>query len=253
MIHSIPTDVTTVERIGHREAMAITAVENRKFADQLRSFDADDWSKPTDCPLWDVRAMAAHVIGAAAGQVTPREFVRQKRAGKPVMVELGSPFWWDGMNEVQVRERAALTGDELIAEWDAVSPKALKSRTKLPRPIANLPVLRLPAPVGRQKLKYLFDIGFTRDVWTHRVDLAVATGRPFDADAEHDGRIIADIVAEWAGTHGEAFDLTLTGPAGGHFVTGTDGERVEIDALEFVRTLAERVDGTGVLRHPLPL
>ena len=63
--------------------------------------------------------MAAHVVGSAAGQVSPREFVRQKRKGKPVTAEIGGQFWWDGMNEVQVRERADLTTDELIAEWEA--------------------------------------------------------------------------------------------------------------------------------------
>ena len=29
----------------------------------LRALDADDWAKPTDCPAWDVRAMAGHVLG----------------------------------------------------------------------------------------------------------------------------------------------------------------------------------------------
>jgi hypothetical protein len=31
------------------------------------------------------------------------------------------------------------------------------------------------------------------------------------------------------------------------------GEHVEIDAIEFIRVLAGRQPGTGVLRHPLPL
>ena len=32
-------------------------------ADQLRSLAPDDWGKQTDCPLWDVRAMAGHSTG----------------------------------------------------------------------------------------------------------------------------------------------------------------------------------------------
>ena len=31
-------DVTTIERIGHDEAIAITTVENRRFLEQLRRF-----------------------------------------------------------------------------------------------------------------------------------------------------------------------------------------------------------------------
>ena len=154
---------------------------------------------------------------------------------------------------MQVRERASRTTAELMEEWDARSARALQARRRLPRPIARLPLINLPAPVGRQPVWYLMDIGFTRDVWAHRIDLATATGRAFDADREHDGRILADLVAEWATTHGEPFTLDLEGPAGGHYTQGTDGEAVRIDAVEFVRTLAGRVEGEGVLRHPLPL
>jgi uncharacterized protein (TIGR03083 family) len=253
MMTSTPTDVTSIERIAHDEAMAITAVENRKFADQLRSLDSDDWAKPTPCELWDVRAMAAHVVGAAAAQISPREFLRQVRAGKPVVTEIGAQYWWDGMNEIQVRERASLTTDELIAEWVTNSEKARAARAKLPRLIARLPLLNLPAPVGRQPLAYLFDIGFTRDVWAHRIDIATATGHPMDLDADHDGRIVADIVAEWATTHGEPFTLELTGPAGGSYTADGGGEAITVDTLDFISILAQRAEGPGVLRHKLPL
>jgi uncharacterized protein (TIGR03083 family) len=246
-------DVTTIARIKHAEAMEIAEVENRKFGAALRALDTDDWAKPTDCARWDVRALAAHVVGSAAGQASPREFFRQVRAGRPVVKEIGAEYWWDGMNEIHVRERAGLSPDELIDEWDRNSAAALAARRKLPRLIARLPLLNLPAPVHRQPLSYLFDMGFTRDVWMHRVDLSQAAGTVFDADADHDGRIVADLVAEWAGTHGEPFSLTLTGPAGGSYAAGTGGERVEMDAVEFCRVLAGRVVGTGVLRHPLPL
>jgi uncharacterized protein (TIGR03083 family) len=246
-------DASTIPRVTHDEAMAIAAVENRKFADQLRSFEPGDWERPTDCTRWDVRALAAHVVGAAASQASPREFVRQVRKGRPIVTEIGAQFWWDGMNELQVRERAHLSTDELIAEWNEISPRALRSRSRLPRPIARLPLLDLPAPVGRKPLAYLFDMGFTRDVWMHRIDLACATGKTVDHDADHDGRMVADMVAEWATTHGEPFTLELEGPAGGHFTAGEGGEHVRIDTTEFFRILAERAHGDGVLRHTLPL
>ena len=246
-------DVIAVPRIAHDEAMQITAAENAKFAALLHSFEPADLTKPTDCALWDARALAAHVVGSAASQASPREFVRQVRKGRPLMTEIGSPFWWDGMNHLQVRERAGLSIEQLLAEWDAGSAKALRARTRLPRPIARLPLLKLPAPIGRQPLSYLFDIGFTRDVWMHRIDLAKAAGKTLDLDRDHDGRIVADIIAEWAATHGEPFTLTLGGPAGGNYRSGTGGEHVDLDAIEFCRVLAERGQGTGILRHHLPL
>jgi len=246
-------NVTSITRIDHDEAMQITAVENRKFAALMESLSPTQWSAPTECPLWDVRAMAAHLVGSAAGQASPREFFRQKRGGKPICKELGSPFWWDGMNELQVRERSSSTSEQLITEWTTVSAQALKSRTKMPRPIASLKLLNLPEPVGRQPLSYLFDIGFTRDVWAHRIDIAHAIAVEPDHDAAHDGRILADIIAEWAHIHGEPFTLVLDGPAGGTFVQGTGGEEVHISVVDFVRTLAERTTASGVLRHTLPL
>jgi hypothetical protein len=71
--------------------------------------------------------------------------------------------------------------------------------------------------------------------------------------AEHDGRLVADIVAEWAERYGHTFELVLEGPAGGKFRQGEDGERVEIDAIDFIRVLSGRLPGTGVLRNQFPL
>ena len=246
-------DVASLTRVDHDEAMRITAVEYRKFAELMRSLSPDEWAAPTNCTLWDVRAMCAHVVGSAAGQRSPREFFRQKRGGKPINAELGLVNWWDGMNELQVRERAGLSTDELIAEWAEVAPRALKARTKMPKLIRSLPLLPLPEPVGRQKVSYLFDTGFTRDVWMHRIDIAVAIGREPDFDADHDGRIVDDIVTEWARIHREPFVLQLRGPAGGTFTQGTDGEHVTIDTVDFMLILAERAEGDVVLRNKLPL
>lgn len=248
-----PIDVTSITRIDHDEAMQITAVENRKFGELLRALSPEQWSTPTECTRWDVRAMVAHLVGSAASQASPREFFRQKRRGRPVRAELDLPFWWDGMNELQVRERSSSTAEQLIAEWDRVAIAALKSRTKMPRPIAGLKLLKLPAPVGRQPLSYLFDMGFTRDVWAHRIDIAHATGTEPRLDAAHDGRIFADIVAEWAATHGEPFVLAIDGLAGGTYRQGSGGDEIRLGVVDFVRTLAQRVAGDGVLRHPLPL
>jgi hypothetical protein len=102
-------------------------------------------------------------------------------------------------------------------------------------------------------LKYLLDVGFTRDVWAHRIDIRTALGRSTHLTAAHDGRLVGDLVAEWAVLHGESFELVLHGPAGGMFCQGAGGEHVDIDALDFVRVLSGRLSGPGVLRHPLPL
>ena len=60
---------------------------------------------------------------------------------------------------------------------------------------------------------FVTDVILTRDPWMHRVDLARATGRAMALTADHDGVIVDDVVREWAGRHGQAYRLTLTGPA----------------------------------------
>jgi hypothetical protein len=49
-----------------------------------------------------------------------------------------------------------------------------------------------------------------------------------------------------------AFTLTLTGPAGGEYVSGENGEHITIDAVEFCRTLSGRATGTGLLTQEVP-
>ena len=246
-------DVQSIPRIRHDEAMRLAKTENERFTDLLESLDPAAWSKPTDCPRWSVKDIAAHVIGSAAAQASPREFVRQVRQGRRLLPEIKDGKWWDGMNELQVVERRSMSGADVSRAWTPAAERALTARRRLPRPVARLPLLPLPDPVGRQPVSYLFDAGFTRDVWMHRIDIARASDQVFVADSAHDGRLLEDVVAEWAATHGEPFDLILTGEAGGHYTSGSAGERVELDAIDFARTLAGRATGDGLLRHPLPL
>jgi hypothetical protein len=63
---------------------------------------------------------------------------------------------------------------------------------------------------------------------------------------------VADVVDEWAQRHGRPFELVLTGPAGGRWQVGTGGERIELDAVEFCRTLSGRVEGHGLLATAVP-
>jgi hypothetical protein len=59
-------------------------------------------------------------------------------------------------------------------------------------------------------------------------------------------------VAEWARRLGKPVTLVLAGPAGGTFVAGIGGERIELDAIEFCRILSGRAEGTGLLSTEVP-
>ncbi len=242
----------SVQRIQRPEAKVIAEEEFRRFAALTASFTDDEWALPTDCTAWDVRKVVLHVLGSGDAQASFPQFVHQLVRGVPLNRQIDSHHWVDGMNELQIRERAHLTDDEVVVQLQAIGPKAVAGRWRTPAPMRHLPIPFGP-PVGWVGLWYLLDVGFTRDVWAHRIDLCAATGHGMDLTADHDGRLVADIVGEWADIHGQPFELVLEGPAGGKFSQGTNGERVEIDAIEFVQVLSGRRPGTGILAHPLPL
>ena len=240
------------DRIQRPEARTLAEEEFVRFAAATAALTEEEWTLPTDCTAWDVRKMVLHVLGSGDAQASFRQFLHQLRRGVPLNKEIDSHHWVDGMNELQIRERSHLTNDEIVAQLATVGPKAVKGRWGTPPPMRYLPIPFGP-PVGWTPLKYLLDVGFTRDVWAHRIDLAAATGHDMGLTPEHDGRLVADIVAEWASIHGQPFELVLEGPAGGKYSQGVGGERVDIDAIEFIRVLSGRRPGTGVLSNALPL
>jgi hypothetical protein len=134
-----------------------------------------------------------------------------------------------------------------------VFPDALNGRTNLPAAVREKLTIdvEIPGICETWKLGYLTDLILTRDVWMHRVDITRATGRNVELTADHDGRLVADIVAEWARRHGRPFALHLSGAAGGTFVQGNtsdrDGDVIAVDAVEFCRIVSGRAPGAGLL------
>ena len=242
-------DVPRSGRLDRATARRLAAGAYDRFLAQLRSLDAGDWQRPTDCPGWDVRAMAGHVLGMAEMVASLRGLVGQniatQRAGGGI----------DALTALQVRSTAELRPEELIARFAAVAPRAVRGRGGLSRVLGGLPLPEQQV-VGdrpeRWRFGFLFDVILTRDTWMHRVDVARATGREPELTPEHDGRIVADVVGEWAQRHGQPYRLTLTGPAGGSWSAGGGGPDLELDAVEFCRILSGRATGTGLLAQQVP-
>jgi uncharacterized protein (TIGR03083 family) len=247
-------NATTPARIDRDEAKGLALEEFRRYANLCASLTPEDWVAPTDCSRWDVRKMSLHVLGAADAQAKVKEFLHQFTKGVRLNKELeDSHHFVDGINELQIREREHLTNDELLAQLQAVGPKAVKGRWGTPPPMRYLPIPIGP-PVGWKPLKYLLDVGFTRDVFAHRVDICAALGREMELTLEHDGRLVADMVGEWGDLHDLTYELVLTGPAGGTFTRGVGGARTELDAVEFVRVISGRLPDHDIVQtNSLPL
>ncbi len=242
-------------RMNRRLAMRLAADEYTRFADAVAALDSSDWSRPTDCPAWDVRQLVCHVVGMAEMAAGIREGNRQRKIAGADAAREKIPFI-DALTDVQVRERADWTPERAIAGARDVGPRAARGRRFTPFFVRRrtMPVPQLVN--GRQEdwsIGYLVDTILTRDTWLHRVDLATATGRPVHLSPEHDGAIVTDVVEEWAERHGRPYSLILTGPTGGSWSHGSDGERIEMDAIEFCRVVSGRgAANDGLLATQVP-
>lgn len=246
--------VDAATRIAHADAYRLARTAYDRFASVVEALAEDDWRRPTDCDRWTVRDLAGHMAGAMRSAASMREMVSQLREIRSRhRAEGGNQT--DVMTAVQIRRTADLSAAQVTAECRALVEPAARGRRRTPAPLRRL--VRFPVDIGPQveswTLGYLVDVILTRDAWMHTIDLCRAVGCEPVLTADHDGRIVADVVAEWADRHGRAFDLRLSGPAGGRFTRGDGtGPTLEMDAVEFCRTVSGRAAGTGLLDTVVP-
>jgi uncharacterized protein (TIGR03083 family) len=235
-------------RLDRELAVRLAATEYERVADLLDGLSPDQWLAPTDCPPWDVRAMAGHMLGMVQMTAGIPEMVRQQAPATRRAKRAGGEMI-DSLTALQVEKNAGLTPQALVRELRHLAPRAVRARR------------RAPGLIRRQAFRdqdewwtvgYLFDAILTRDPFLHRVDICRAAGVEMTATADHEGAIVDDVVREWAGRHGSAFDLTLTGPAGGRWHDGDGGEPISLDAFEFCRVLSGRAPASGLLTTQVP-
>jgi len=236
------TDVTTIVSIDKHEMAGLASVEYERLFGVLESLAPGDWVAQTPCGDWDIRAMVAHLLGAAESNASLMESVRQLRAGRAWARKHNRPEI-DGINAIQVDARADLGPDELIARLRRVAPKAIAGRQKVPAPLRRMSVAN-PAG-GRMSMGHLLDRVYTRDQWMHRLDICTTVGIEPEITADHDRRIVEDVVAEWAAHQAGPWTLELTGPAGGSYVSGGGGDLMRFDALEYCLIVSGRAPSTA--------
>jgi len=249
-MNTTTTAVGEIRRMERPECTARAVLEFDRIGELLTTLDDSDWPRPTDCPDWDVRAIAGHILGMAQTFSSLRQFVSYMTTAARTR---GGRDLTDSLTALQVKRTAGLDRSTLISDIGAVGAAAARWRAGR-RLMRHLP-LKQPMPNGSVetwRLGYLLDVILVRDPWMHRVDISRAVGRPMQLTADHDGRIVADVVAEWAARHGRPFSLLLTGPAGGSYIQGTGGPDLELDAVEFCRILSGRAVGDGLLEEFVP-
>jgi uncharacterized protein (TIGR03083 family) len=243
-----PKDVATIAPVEHDEAMVRARMEWERMLALVDTLEPEDWQRPTDCAGWDVRAVLGHLLGMLHLQADPEERARQIKTAAAAAAR-DHVLRIDALTGLQVAEHAALSADELRSALHEAVPRGLAARRDLPPAAQATPYDPEIPGAGMWTVGYLFDVIHTRDPWLHRVDICRATGHELVLTPEHDGRIVENVVAEWAGKHGQPFVLDLRGPAGGRYAAGTGGEEISVDALEFCRILSGRAEGTGLLTN----
>ncbi len=190
------TSIFKASRISpqtHAEAGQLAAVELERLLATIDGISDDAWDNPTDCTLWNVRQMLAHLSGACAGHTRLPEFKRQY-ISNPLYKQFEESI--DAINNLQVADRAEQTTAELLDELQSEGPKAIRVRQRLPWLVRQI---RLPlGPLGVAPVGYLTDTIYTRDWWMHRADLCRATGQHMVLTPEHDGRLVALILRDLA-------------------------------------------------------
>lgn len=232
-----------IPRLTHAEASRLAREEVQRLIALVDTLEGADWDQSTDCTLWRVREMVAHLAGACASGASIREFLRQMRSPYDSKTEM----MIDGINRLQVTERAGHSTKALQDEFRELGPKAADARARIPWLIR---VLRIPfgPPLGVAPVAYLTDVIYPRDQWMHRADISRATKRTPTLDDHHDARMIALVVRDLAlklkKNPRYTIDLHLTGPAGGSYRFGNSAQAdasITIDPVQFARLASERI------------
>ena len=245
MTHA-PLDTVPADRItAGPEADRLARAAYDALLEDLGRLSVEDWRRPTECEGWTVRDMVAHLVGAAEGHASLPVFVRQYAWGMRHRSSFaGSSL--DAMNQRQIEDQRARSDDDLVRRLRYLAPRAVAGRSRLARFLGRAPIGLDQAGSWyegmptRTTMAELCAVVLTRDVWAHRLDLSRAVRRTPALDPQVDGRIVADIAADWAARHGRPVTLTLTGDAGGVFRTGSGGPALTLDALDFARLMAGR-------------
>jgi uncharacterized protein (TIGR03083 family) len=235
------------------DAPEIALAAYDQLFDLLDRLSPPDWTADTECAGWSVKDTVAHLLGAAQANASMRENVRQQLWGIVHRRAYGgNPL--DAANALQIRDHAGMSPHDLVRVLRAATPAAVSGRMRLPvvaRAI-TVPLSRggsaasgMPRSVN---VGHLVDVVYSRDVWMHTVDIASAVNQTITFDRPVNRRIVEDVVAEWAGRHGQPIDLILTGPAGGHYRSAGEATTpLERDAVEFCRIVSGRERGEQLL------
>jgi uncharacterized protein (TIGR03083 family) len=213
--------------LPREEVVAGFQDELARFADLVRSIDANEWRAPSRCDGWTAADVAGHVTGQLSDIVNGR------------FDGLGTPE----VTERQVVERRSKTPEELADELD----EAAKIGADILASFDDA-AWAGPAPAGVPGSLGEGVEGLWFDAWVHADDIRAAIGRPSEpgpgvrASVSH----LADLLTqrEWG-------PATIAVAGLEEFpVSGGGGQRVEGDAITFVLVASGRKEAGALGLDP---
>jgi uncharacterized protein (TIGR03083 family) len=194
----------------------VLAEQQVAFIDLLRRLDAEEWAKPTICPGWSVKDVAAHVLGDHIGRLSIHRdgfHVLHPRDGEAFSTFLDriNEEWVTAARRISppmLIELLSAVGDQIVEFWQTVDLEAFGGSVRWAGPEPHPYWL----DVAREYTEY----------WTHQQQICDATGRAGLTDPHYLAPVIdtfmrglphtlRDVTAQ----QGATLRVSVTGPGGG--------------------------------------
>ena len=194
----------------------VLAEQQVAFIDLLRRLDADEWTKPTICPGWSVKDVAAHVLGDHIGRLSIHRDgfqVEHPRDGEafPAFLDRINDEWVNASRRISppmLIESLSAIGDQIVEFWQTVDLDALGGPVRWAGPGPHPYWL----DVAREYTEY----------WTHQQQICDATGRTGLTGPRYLGPVVDTFLRGLPHTlrdvpaqEGVSLQVSVTGPGGG--------------------------------------
>ena len=215
-------------------AVAALAADRAELLRICAGLDAGRWDAASGCPGWSVKDVVAHMGALFWAAVDP--------AALPDTAGLGT----EAAQEVYVRSRRAMTAAEVLADYTAVSEKALAVLDELAGLEAEIPLGDLGTYPGRG-----LPAAFCFDHYTHiRADLFAPRG-PLAGPAPASDELRVTPTLEWIEAalpqQNRALLEGLTGAAD-IVITGTGARAIRLGGPDGPAAAAVRSDAETCVR-----
>lgn len=153
------------------EGLRLLRRESDAFAATLSELEPADWDRPTSCPTWTVRQLAAHVIRQVDSYIGSIEQGLRGEFGEPESREART----QRMNEIAAQEPARILADwrDTVDRFEAWFGGLGDEQLRVQGPHSH----------GPRSASWFVEMRLA-EVAFHRFDLDRSLGRPADLDRE---------------------------------------------------------------------